>query len=254
MAITNHLFVVGVYDNMMQLDRAVSTLHDAGFQDSQIAIDAREKGTQSVLQTLEDLGVPEGEAQVYQESLSGGQFILVIRADERRDDVVGIMRRNGGNHVWYPGVEGPLGQIIPLREERLQTQKQVVVSGEVRIHKRVIIEERTITVKVAREEIEVERISFPNNEPPLSLTAEEAQSTVAQLKPGESIRISLREEQIFIEKRPIIKEEVVITKQVVQDVQHLVETVRKEVPRLESDGDVRVHTDEQDGIPPLQAN
>jgi len=176
-----------------------------------------------------------------EEALAAGRLIMVVRADERRDDVVGIMRRNGGNHVWYPGVEEPLDQVIPLREERLQTSKQMVVSGEVRIHRRVIIEERTITVKVAREEVIVEQVSFADGEQ--AAASVDANSKIVNLNPGETLHIPVREEQVFLEKRPIIKEEVVITKQLVQKVKRISETIQKEVPRLEREGDVHIRTD-----------
>jgi uncharacterized protein (TIGR02271 family) len=240
MAITNRAFVVGIYDDIVQVDRVVNSLHSAGFQDNQIALDSQGKGTQSVQQTLMNMGMPENEARSYEQALTAGRLIMVVRADERRDDVVSIMRRNGGNYVWYPGVEEPLDQVLPLREERLQFSKQMVVSGEVRIRRRVVIEEKMITVKVAREEVVVEHVSYADGDQAASEV--DAGSKLTNLNPGESIRIPLREEQIFVEKRPIIKEEVVITKQMVQDVKHIVATVQKEVPRLERDGDIRVRT------------
>jgi len=238
MANTNHTFIVGIYDDIVQADRAINSLHSAGFQDNQIAIDSREKGTQSIQPVLVNMGMSESETGAYEEALAAGRLIMVVRADERRDDVVGIMRRNGGNHVWYPGVEEPLDQVIPLREERLQTSKQMVVSGEVRIHRRVIIEERTITVKVAREEVMVEQVSFADGDQ--AAASVDANSKIVNLNPGETLHIPVREEQVFLEKRPIIKEEVVVTKQLVQKVKHISETIQKEVPRLEREGDVRM--------------
>ena len=65
--------------------------------------------------------------------------------------------------------------------------------------------------------------------------------TLVELAVGETIRIPIREEQVVIEKRPIVTEELIVGKHTVQETRHLSETVRREVPHLEREGDVVVH-------------
>ena len=248
MAISNRTFIAGIYDDIMQIDKVVAALHNAGFQDSKIAIDSREKGTQHIQDTLADMGMPESTAQIYEQALKDGKLTLLVRADERQDDAITILRTYGGDFVWYPGGQERREQVIPLREEKLQPVKQQVISGEVRIRRRIILEEKTITVQVAREEITVENVSFSEYEQASELPSDSS-SKIIQLNPGDTIRIPVREEQVFVEKRSIIKEEVIVTKQLTQDVQHFMDTVRKEVPRLEQEGDVRLVTNGIDLTP-----
>jgi uncharacterized protein (TIGR02271 family) len=239
MAMTSQIFVAGIYDDIMQVDRVISFLHDAGFQDSQIAIDSREKGTQHIQETLVDMGMPTFIAQTYEQALEAGKLTMLVRADDRQDEVINILRANAADSLWYPGAQEVREQVVPVREERLQAVRRQMISGEVRIRRRIILEEKTITVQVAREEITVENIAYPDEEQ-LSELPSDGNSKIIHLNPGDTIRIPVREEQVFVEKRPIIKEEVVLTKQVVQDMQHFTDTVRKEVPRLEQDGDIHV--------------
>ncbi len=248
MAITNRIFVAGIYDDIMQVDRVVSSLHDAGFEDSQIAIDSHEKGTQHLQETLANMGMPTFIAQTYEQALEVGKLTVLVRADERQDDAINILRANAGNSIWYPGSQEVREQVVPVREERLQAVRRQVISGEVRIRRRVILEEKTITVQVAREEITVENVAYSDEEQ-LSELPSETSSKIIHLNPGDTIRIPVREEQVFVEKRPIIKEEVILTKRAVQDMKHFTDTVRKEVPRLEQDGDVRVMSHDEDLVP-----
>ena len=144
-------------------------------------------------------------------------------------------------------------QTIALRQEVPHVQKQFVDVGEIRIHKRVITEERTFTVPVTREEVTIERL-------PLASTSQqrEASGTVASAststrnvapssQEGEvlseegTLRILVREEQVIIQKDVVVVEEILVQKQVVQDVEHLVEPIKHEEVHVESVGKVLVH-------------
>ena len=121
------------------------------------------------------------------------------------------------------------GATIQLHEEELQVHKQFVEVGEVRVRKEVVTEHRTIEVLVQREEIVIERHA-PNGAPVPD----------SDIGLGEEIRIPVREEQIFVEKRPVVKEEVTVGKRVVQDTEHVGGEVRKEEVRVEREGDVDI--------------
>jgi uncharacterized protein (TIGR02271 family) len=56
----------------------------------------------------------------------------------------------------------------------------------------------------------------------------------------EEIRVPVREEEISVEKKPVVKEEVTVGKRVVQDTARVAGDVRKEEVRVEREGDVDV--------------
>src|SRR5208337_2862925 len=121
------------------------------------------------------------------------------------------------------------GARIQLREEELQIHKQLVETGKVRVRKEVVTEHRTIEVPVQREEIVIERHA-PNGAPVPD----------SDIGPGEEIRIPVRREQVFVEKRPVVKEEVTVGKRAVQDTERVGGEVRKEEVRVEREGDVDI--------------
>jgi uncharacterized protein (TIGR02271 family) len=56
--------------------------------------------------------------------------------------------------------------------------------------------------------------------------------------------VPVREEEVHVEKQPVVTEEVTVGKQPVQETEHVTGTVRKEVPRVERTGDVDVRGDD----------
>ncbi len=122
------------------------------------------------------------------------------------------------------------GTKIQLREEQLEAHKQLVELGEVRVRKEVATEYRTLEVPVQREEIIIERRA------PIG-----APGAAPELRPGEEVRIPVREEQVTVEKHPVVKEEVMVGKRVVQEAERVGGEVRREELRVEREGDVDVH-------------
>jgi len=59
------------------------------------------------------------------------------------------------------------------------------------------------------------------------------------------VRIPVREEQVHVEKQPVVKEEVNVSKRQVQDTQRVSGEVRKEDIRVEKSGDVNVKERDQ---------
>jgi uncharacterized protein (TIGR02271 family) len=118
---------------------------------------------------------------------------------------------------------------VPIREEELRATKQPVEAGEVRIGKEVVTEERTINVPVQREQVYIEQRDVATRPADRPISEE-----------GETIRVPVREEQVRVEKQPIVTGEVVIGKQQVQDTEQYTDTVRREEPRIEREGDVDI--------------
>lgn len=114
---------------------------------------------------------------------------------------------------------------VPIREERLQAEKNRVQAGEVRIGKDVVEEQKNIDVPVNREEVVIER--HATGERP-------AGSDIGQ---DETIRVPVSEEQVNVNKQTVETGEVSVGKRTVQDTQRVSDTVRREEPRVERTGD-----------------
>lgn len=55
-------------------------------------------------------------------------------------------------------------------------------------------------------------------------------------------RIPLRQEQVVIEKRPVVAEELIVGKKKVEETQHFTDTVLREEPYIERSGNIRVQS------------
>jgi len=119
---------------------------------------------------------------------------------------------------------------MQLHEEELRAHKEAVNAGEVRVHKEVVTEHKTLEVPVQREEVVIERHPVTGGQTASS----------ADIRPGEEIRIPVKEEQVRAEKVPVTKEEVTVGKRQVQGTATVSGTVRKEEARVESEGDPKV--------------
>jgi uncharacterized protein (TIGR02271 family) len=133
------------------------------------------------------------------------------------------------------GTEGE--QAIKLREEQLRVQKQPVETGEARLRKEVVSEQKSIDVPVTREEVYVER--RPGSGEP----------SATPIGEGETYRVPVREEQVTVEKQPVVREEVALGKRQVQDTQQVSDTVRREEARVEQAGDVNIQGSNVQAIP-----
>jgi uncharacterized protein (TIGR02271 family) len=110
-------------------------------------------------------------------------------------------------------------EVIPLMSEELDVTKRVVVDETI-ITKKPIKETKTVEVQLIREEIEsIER------RPPSDETEAEAQSPVQS---PEEIKIPLRREEAEVTKKPYVKEEVVVKKKTITDKKEITDEVSSE--------------------------
>jgi uncharacterized protein (TIGR02271 family) len=121
------------------------------------------------------------------------------------------------------------GQKLRLREEQLLAQKQQVQAGEVRLHKDVVTEEKSINVPVSHEEVYIERRPVSGNVP--------ADTPISE---DETYSVPVRAEQVQVTKQPVVTGEVNVGKRVVQENQQVKDTVQREEARVERAGDVNV--------------
>jgi uncharacterized protein (TIGR02271 family) len=199
----------------------------------------------SIVGALVGLGIPEEEATYYEGEVKAGRTLVTVKADGRYDEAVAILRRFGGYDMATRStttttattavpttarrVETGQTGTVQLKEEHLHAQKTPVQTGEVRVRKEVVTEQKTLNVPVEREEVVIER--HPASGRP---------TTSADLRPGEEVRIPVKEEKVHVEKEANVVEEVNIGKRKVQDTEHVTGTVRKEQLKVEREGDVDI--------------
>lgn len=169
-------------------------------------------------------------------ALGGGSLLAAVGGyllwRARGDGETGSGQQAGGE-AWRQDQGGTM----QLVEEELQARTQVQ-TGEVRVAKELVAEERSIDVPLTREEIVVQR---------RPVDREPTDQPVGQ---GEHVEVTATSEHIAgIEKQAVVTEEVNIGKRVQQDTARVSDTVRREVVRVEREGDVPVRDDaDQTGV------
>lgn len=130
---------------------------------------------------------------------------------------------------------------VPVVEEELDVTKRSREAGAVRITKDVKTEVKNIEVPVTREEVRVERV--PVDSPRAAREGEGA------FQSGEVV-VPVREEEVEIRKRPVVKEEVRVTKDARTEEERVSEKVRREEVRVDEDIDEtrRTYRDDEPGL------
>jgi uncharacterized protein (TIGR02271 family) len=108
--------------------------------------------------------------------------------------------------------------VIPVIAEQIAVGKQVVETGKVRISKRISEHEELVDVPLFKEEVRVERV-------PVNLFVD-ALPPVRQ--EGDTMIIPVVEEQIVIQKKLLLVEELRVRKEVVEHHQPQTVNLRKE--------------------------
>jgi len=251
MTTTNRSFVVGVFQDEAQAQQAMNDLMSAGFSKDQIRYSVR-KGGSGITNSLENLGLPEDEATFYNGEFESGRTVVVVNTRDRQQEASQILSRDGGYDYAsrsgqttgtssYANTAGQAtdyntqaGQNVQLREEQLRANKQSVETGAVGLRKDVVSEQQSFDVPVNREEVVIER------------HAASGQPSDTPIGEGETYRVPVREEQVTVDKQPVVREEVSLGKRQVQDSQRVSDTVRREEARVERQGDVNVQGDDTD--------
>jgi uncharacterized protein (TIGR02271 family) len=109
-----------------------------------------------------------------------------------------------------------------------------VQTGEVRVRKEVHTEHKTIEVPVKKEEVVIERRAVSSG-----------QASSTGIGANQEVRIPVTEEQVHVEKTPVVKEEVTVSKRTVTDTERVSGTLRKEEVKVEQKGNVNVHGDKK---------
>jgi uncharacterized protein (TIGR02271 family) len=126
---------------------------------------------------------------------------------------------------------------VPIAEERLAVEKQPRTIGEVLIRREVTERKQTIPVELAYEEVRIER--RPANREATENDLRLANGTdLAALNADQPLVIPVIEEVIEIQRRLMVREELVVTKQHLARQQKVTETVRRIEPHIETTGNL----------------
>ena len=128
-------------------------------------------------------------------------------------------------------------QAMTRSEEELRVGTETRERGRARLRKHVVTETQQVTVPVSREEVRVER------EPITDANLEDATSGPAISE--EEHQVTLREEQVVVDKRAVPKERVRLDTETVTEERQVSEEVRKEQIQVDGDDDP---TDRDDRI------
>lgn len=127
------------------------------------------------------------------------------------------------------------GDSVVRREEELHVGKERVATGQVRLRKHVVTEQKTITVPVEREEYVVEREPIREGD------------HGGRIGDDDGAVVTLHEERPVVEKETVAKERVGLGKEVHTEDRQVTETVAKEQVEVERDGHANVERDARVG-------
>ncbi|MBT2623817.1 YsnF/AvaK domain-containing protein [Bacillus sp. ISL-32] len=182
---------------------------------------------------LSDLDISNDEIDKYQEDLDDGKLLVAVDTDTDTDLDTPIDNGNalsGGfsNTNEMADYTTKEEKTMPLREEQLKVDKEDIQTGEVEIGKEVKTEQRDMDIPVRHDEIYVERRPVDEN------TAD-----ASPVNDSETVRVPIVEEKLEVTKKPVVTDEVVVGKRTVEENEHISETVKKEEPRLNKEGNAR---------------
>jgi stress response protein YsnF len=266
METTESPIVVGVFRERALAEQAIDELRHTGFRDDQIRYSGKGamagglmetlmskfsgQGDGSIFDALTEQDIPKDEVEYYKHEYEAGSAIVMVQSYGRQQEARDVLSRFGAYDARSRPEYMQDTHTIQLREEVLQPRKHPVEIGEVSIRKVVVMEERTITVPIMREELVIERRSIPidpagtsdqqSNNPDMPDNQDQPIGKLVEIGEGEVIRIPIRTEQVMIEKRPVVIEELVVGKRHIQETKRFSGTVQREEAHIEREGNVNI--------------
>ncbi|HEY6751852.1 MAG TPA: DUF2382 domain-containing protein [Rubrobacteraceae bacterium] len=201
--------------------------------------------TRQASTSREAYGAYYPESASAEEERAAEEERVVLRPDERvgdtRSDTTGSPDREPPDYS--PRREGAAERsrehATEEEEIRVQRVEEELVAGtrergagSVNVRKRVRADRERLSVPKKREDVSVERVPV-EEESRREAASEAGGSEVGIQESDNEIRIPIIEEEIVVEKRPVVKEEIRIRKDVVQDEELVEEYVRKEEVDIE---------------------
>lgn len=266
--------VAGVFSQESQTQRALDGLRAAGFGYDQIGVAAQAHRNVNLLDDFLNLGLSRERASYYDQQYRNGNTVVSVRPDGRDQEALSILRNSGGydydqqstgmteatnSQATQTATTGAAQtytqdatstastmqdefyqpRTLKLRSEQLNINKQRVQEGEVRLHKDVVEEQKTVNVPVTHEEVYVERR-------PVS----DATTDNTPIGTDETIRVPVSEEQVNVNKNTVVTGEVAVGKRTVQETQQVSDTVKHEQLQAEQRGNAPIHGTQSDYLHP----
>lgn len=127
---------------------------------------------------------------------------------------------------------------VQRREEELRagTREREREDGGVKVRKRARTDRERVSVPKKREEVTVERVSMDDDD---DKSGVETVEQGVDSEDGEEVRMPVKEEEVVTEKRDVSKEEIRVSKDVVEDEEVVEDDVRKEEIEVEGERDDR---------------
>ncbi|MEC0304504.1 DUF2382 domain-containing protein [Terribacillus saccharophilus] len=200
---------------------------------------------------LEDLNLNQKETDRYVDELKSGKILLFVhpsaqqnlqadssatnrdtlRAEENNttpnNTTPGNNKTQTGNTAFPDLNSGKTGQPKASQTEQMELHEEVVdvdtnsvKSGEVNIDKRTVTDQEEFDVPVTKQEVNIERR-------PVNKVSEKGKTAGAYAEKDE-IHVPVFEEKVDVDKKDVIKEEIVVNKKDVKENVHVRENVRRE--------------------------
>jgi uncharacterized protein (TIGR02271 family) len=197
-----------------------------------LLVDTESMKVRQLLIDRSGMGVPEADGSMFaldadEVDVNNDTHEVVARrySAESFDRASGRVDPTGAGYG-TPGAASGGRDRLTLAEEELQIGKREVSRGEAHVGKRVETSHVKEPVTKRREEVVVER--RPVSE---AVRGDEAFRT------GDEVRIPLTEEELVVEKRPVVKEELIVGKRTVEDRQIVEEDLKREEVDVRTDRD-----------------
>jgi uncharacterized protein (TIGR02271 family) len=172
---------------------------------------------------LETAQIPmeRGAYGAYYPAATGGERLDLqpgehVEARERSGEVHPRVATRDGADRERGGDLGDNELRVQRAEEELRAGVREREAGGVNVRKRVRTDHERLAVPKRREEVHVDRVPVEGRE-----------SSEPKIKDGE-VRVPVIEEELVVEKRPVVKEEIRLRKEVVEEGEVVEEDVRKE--------------------------
>jgi uncharacterized protein (TIGR02271 family) len=234
--------VIGLYRTETEVERVENDLVSRGFPRG--GINRHEKEDANLRRWLEEQGVPERDAEDYILGLrNGGKLVVLEASDDRADEAIEVMRRHergGASADMRSSADasattgtrrtmdaerahrGTGDETLEVVEEDLDVRTRQVERGGVEVH--TSVSERPVEkdVRVRSETVHVDRRPVDRE-----VSGSEAEHAFRE----KSVSMNETDEEVVVDKRARVVEEVVLSK----DVDERTETVRDTVRRTDVD-------------------
>ncbi|QXE00718.1 DUF2382 domain-containing protein [Terribacillus sp. DMT04] len=190
--------------------------------------------------TLHELNLNERETDQYADELKNGKILLFIdpaarKTLEKEDDSIAQDPIDANNTAYTetdntaftevnknPAAQPGTSQKeqMELHEEVVDVERDTFKAGEVNVDKRTVTDREEFDVPVNKQEVNIERR-------PVNKVSDKANAAGAYTE-KDGIHVPVYEEKVDVDKKDVIKEEIVVNKKDVQENVHVNENVKRE--------------------------